>query len=137
MRRELESVAAEYRKPKTSLPIETFLERISECGLMDSSEIRSFLNRFPEPARPQTGEDLARELFRNGKLTKFQAQAIYQGKTRGLVMGNYVVLDQIGKGGMGQVYKAQHRRMERIVALKVLPGQADRSEDSSSGSSGR
>ena len=45
-------------------------------------------------------------MHRQGKLTKFQAQAVYQGKTRGLVVGNYVVLDKLGQGGMGQVYKA-------------------------------
>ena len=60
-------------------------------------------------------------MYRRGKLTKFQAQAVYQGKTRGLVIGNYVVLDSIGRGGMGHVYKARHRRMDRVVALKMLP----------------
>ena len=43
------------------------------------------------------------------------------GKSRGLAMGNYLILDKIGKGGMGMVFKAQHRRMKRVVALKVLP----------------
>ena len=37
------------------------------------------------------------------------------------VLGNYLLLDKIGAGGMGQVFKARHRRMDRIVALKVLP----------------
>jgi serine/threonine protein kinase len=36
-------------------------------------------------------------------------------------MGDYVILDRIGEGGMGQVYKAQHKVMERIVALKTFP----------------
>ena len=39
----------------------------------------------------------------------------------GNVIGEYAVLDKIGAGGGGQVYKAEHRRMERIVALKLLP----------------
>jgi serine/threonine protein kinase len=46
---------------------------------------------------------------------------LYQRKSRGLVLGNYVILDKIGQGGMGMVFKARHRRMDRIVALKVLP----------------
>src|SRR5208283_4330318 len=29
--------------------------------------------------------------------------------------------DRIGAGGMGQVFKAQHRRMDRTVAIKMLP----------------
>ncbi|MFH1264497.1 MAG: bifunctional serine/threonine-protein kinase/formylglycine-generating enzyme family protein, partial [Planctomycetota bacterium] len=67
-------------------------------------------------------------LVRQKKLTKFQAQAIYQGKTKGLILVDYVVLDRIGQGGMGQVYRAEHRTMQRIVALKTLPSAATKSE---------
>jgi serine/threonine protein kinase/formylglycine-generating enzyme required for sulfatase activity len=80
-------------------------------------------------AKPATAEELAKELYCESKLTKFQAQAIYQDKTRGLVVGNYVVLDRLGKGGMGQVYKAQHRKMKRVVALKVLPSGSTQSPE--------
>lgn len=45
----------------------------------------------------------------------------------GSVLGNYVVLEKLGEGGMGTVLKAQHRKMNRIVALKVLHGDATRS----------
>jgi len=37
------------------------------------------------------------------------------------IVGEYIVLEPIGAGGGGHVYKAEHRRMERIVALKLLP----------------
>ncbi|MCH2598880.1 MAG: Hsp70 family protein [Pirellulales bacterium] len=43
------------------------------------------------------------------------------GKPKLPVLGDYVLLGKIGAGGMGMVFKARHVRMDRIVALKVLP----------------
>jgi serine/threonine protein kinase len=119
-------------KENTAKPVpsvESFVERLTASGLMTAAEIEGFLVGLPADYRPRTAEELARELLRRGVLTKFQAQAVYQGKTRGLVLGNYVVLDRLGEGGMGQIYKAQHRKMKRVVALKMLPSAATKSPD--------
>jgi len=35
-------------------------------------------------------------------------------------MGQYVLQEKLGAGGMGQVYKAYHSGMERLVAIKVI-----------------
>ncbi|MFN7208495.1 MAG: hypothetical protein ACK5UN_02045 [Planctomycetota bacterium] len=40
---------------------------------------------------------------------------------RAPVLGEYIILDRLGAGGMGQVYRARHRTMDREVAVKVLP----------------
>ena len=96
-----------------------------QSGLMSAAEVSTFQDSLPPDKRPK---DVATARPRAGpapgKLTKYQAQAVYQGKTKGLVFGEYVVLDKLGEGGMGVVLKAQHRRMDRLVAIKVLSSAA-------------
>ena len=110
------------------ITIAQFIERLSQSGLIEPADVSAFIEAIPADKRPQKTEALAKELVRAGKLTKFQAKAIYQGKAKGLVFGDYVVLDKLGAGGMGEVLKARHRRMDRVVALKILPPQSVDSE---------
>jgi serine/threonine protein kinase/WD40 repeat protein len=64
--------------------------------------------------------ELAAELMRRGWLTPFQVNRLLQGRGDSLTLGPYQLLKRIGQGGMGQVYKARHVLMDRIVALKVI-----------------
>lgn len=97
------------------MTLDQFRDALSKYGILAESQLASL------PTAPTDVESLARELVQQGTLTRFQAINIYQGRGKGLVYGEYIVLDKLGEGGMGQVYKAKHRRMKRIVALKVLP----------------
>ncbi len=90
-------------------------------GLVTESEIQSARSRPASGGQTTDAEHLLNELIGRGKLTRYQAAAIRQGKSKGLIIGNYIVLDKVGAGGMGLVLKARQRNHQRIVALKLLP----------------
>jgi WD40 repeat protein/serine/threonine protein kinase len=63
---------------------------------------------------------LAAELVRRDWLTPYQVNQLFQGRGPQLLLGSFVLLERLGEGGMGQVFKARHRKLGRIVALKLI-----------------
>ncbi len=104
-----------------TVALEAFFQHVVHSNLLSREELDAFLARC-QPV-PATAQELAHELIASGRLTKFQVAMIVQGKGRSLTLGIYEIRDVIGAGGMGHVYLARHRRMNRLVAIKVLPPQ--------------
>ena len=103
-----------------ALSSEQFLRQVVASELLTAEDVAAIVAALPEDRRAADGEQMARELVRQKKLTRYQAEQIYSGKGKTLVLGNYVVLDKLGQGGMGVVLKAEHKRLKRLVALKVM-----------------
>ena len=99
--------------------LETFLSQLSSSGIVPEEKLKVVVSK---KAGFADGEALARDMIKSRLLTKYQAEQILGGKGKSLTMGKYQLLEKIGAGGMGQVYKAFHSGTERIVAIKVILG---------------
>ncbi len=104
--------------------LDDFCQQLTASGLTDATAAAELLLNQSERKRPADAEALARQLVKQRKLTKFQADQICSGKAKALVMGSYTIMEKLGQGGMGTVLMAHHRRMDRVVALKVMSSTA-------------
>jgi eukaryotic-like serine/threonine-protein kinase len=102
--------------------VDAFWELLCKSGIVDPLRLVSYRQQL-RAAAPQISapSEFAEQLIRDGILTNFQAQKLLAGKYRGFTIGKYLVLEQLGEGGMGAVFLAVHVQMRRQVAIKVLP----------------
>ena len=100
---------------------EWFVWDLRRSGLIDRGQLDQIVGEFLKRNPRAEAVALAEFLVEQGTLTAFQADRILNGKTQGLVLGPYVLLDAIGQGSMGQVYKATSKNDTHQYAVKVLP----------------
>lgn len=67
-----------------------------------------------------TDDQLAEYLVELKHLNRWQAEQLRQGRTK-FSLGSYRIVDAIGHGGMGWVFKGEHELLGRVEAIKVLP----------------
>ncbi|MEI6241700.1 MAG: serine/threonine-protein kinase [Planctomycetia bacterium] len=109
------------RPPRKPRP---FRETALASGLVTAVQVEAAEAEVRATASPADDAShdraLADLLVSQGLLTPFQAEQMLVGR-RKLTLGQYKILDAIGQGGMGRVFKAEHVMMGREVAIKVLP----------------
>jgi hypothetical protein len=80
------------------IALDQFVRDATDNGLVSVDEIAAARETLPPKKRDSGTTALAKVLIQAGKLTKYQAAAVYQGKAKGLIYGKYVVLDELGAG---------------------------------------
>ncbi len=96
--------------------VAALLEALRQTPLLESAQMAELTAqpaaRFSDPRA------LAGELVRRGWLTPYQVNQLFQGRANRLILGPFVLLERLGEGGMGEVFKARaaetgtHRRPE-------------------------
>src|SRR5271165_6190311 len=76
--------------------------------------IHDLQRRFPE------ARSLARALMERAWLTPYQVNLLLQGAGDRLTLGPYVLLERLGENTLGQVFKARHHLMNRLVTLTLV-----------------
>lgn len=101
------------------------LSELTNAGLLSSDEVTKYDDVIAVGV-----EALLERLVEEKRITQYQARKFLAGESSDIYFGDYVVMEELGKGGMGTVLLAKHRRMDREVAIKVLPVKALESQDS-------
>src|SRR5271155_4649053 len=106
-----------------SSPTANFIGELRQHGLLEPSQLddveRKVRGKNLEPRA------LAQKLVEAGWLTGYQARLLLQGRTQELVVGPYIVLEQIGEGGMGQIvmaYDAGQAGNTSYIAMEFVEG---------------
>jgi len=100
---------------------EWFVWDLRRSNLIDRGRLDQVVGEFLQKNPRAEPPALADFLIAQNILTGFQAERLLQGKTQGFVLGPFTLMDALGSGSMGTVYKAHNKTDNQWYAVKVLP----------------
>ena len=100
---------------------EWFVWDLRRSNLIDRGRLDQIIGEFLKKSPRAEPPALAEYLVGQGIITPFQSERLLAGKTQGFVLGPFTLMDALGSGSMGTVYKAQSKTDNLSYAVKVLP----------------
>lgn len=100
------------------VPVSEFLNRLSKSGILSEGELND-VSATIQVDRDADARRFAQELVEKRMLTDWQTRVLCGTEDGELGIGEFVILEHIGDGGMGRVYKARSRDTGKIVAPKA------------------
>jgi eukaryotic-like serine/threonine-protein kinase len=111
--------SSERSKSADNAPLD-LLPVIRRSGILTEKQLAEIRSKVLQGEYPFDSVELAGRLVEEQILTSYQAKKFLGNRPHGLIVGRYIILDRIGSGSMGRVYKARHPLMDRVVALKII-----------------
>lgn len=109
----------------TSQAVESFWLQLVDSRLLTAEQVKAVADEL-EGAGIDTDAAAAKKLVQRGLITRYQADRLLEGRSRGFFFDDYKLMDLLGIGGMGWVYRAQSTKSGKMFALKVLLDQLKR-----------
>ena len=99
--------------------IPQILALLKKTDLLSPAELETAKRLAAEAGTTGSGDGLLQELVARNVLTIWQRDQLLRGES-GFVLRQYRILESVGKGGMGHVFKAHDRETDTTVAIKVM-----------------
>jgi serine/threonine protein kinase len=98
--------------------VASLVEALRRYRLLDALQMEELLvSLLPRQSDPRA---LAKEMLQRGWLTPNQVNRLFQGREQELVLESYLLLECLGEGPRGQVFKARHQIMKRLATVQVV-----------------
>lgn len=105
-------------KPST---MKEMIDLLRRSQVVEPVQLETFFDTLKrERTKKLTPQALLDCLLEKSLITRFQADLLAHGKWKGFTLGGYRLLDRIASGAMGQVFVAEHVKLRKKVAIKVL-----------------
>jgi serine/threonine protein kinase len=103
------------------MPVDTaanLVDVLRSCQVLTPAQLdevaKTLAQQFPN------ARSLARALIDREWLTAYQVNLLMQGAADKLSHGPYIIIERLGDNALGQVFKARHQLMNRLVALTIV-----------------
>jgi WD40 repeat protein/serine/threonine protein kinase len=112
-----------------AVSLNQFLDGLEKSSLLAADDLARVRDEVLRDSGNGDSKEFARRLVAQQLLTRWQGEMLLAGR-HAFFLGRYKLLERIGAGGMGSVFKARQEPLGRLVAIKVVARRLMKDKDS-------